>query len=503
MMVDDREVCPLHFDDHDDYGRLREVLRQANYTDRGVVEALGIEDVHSLSGREVSLLLHRTRRMAPLDTLIRLFLIGVPVDPEWARRAVAPMKLDQWTRAGLVRMQEASVVAEVQMLPFQDLVLAFDQPRRIQRSRAANYVMGVGSSSLTLASLTVRRTSRLTLDLGTGCGFQAFQAARHSDQVLATDRNPRAVSLAAFNARLNDLANVDCLQGDLFEPVQGRRFDLIVSNPPFVISPETHYIYRDSGMHGDEVSRAIVRQAPQFLREGGYCQILCNWAHVAGQDWQQRLATWFEGTGCDAWVMRSHTLESGDYAAKWIEHTERDDPGQFSRRFDQWMEHYGQHRIEAVSAGLVTLRRRSGASNWFRADDGAEKILGTAGEAIARGFELRDFLEAAQGDEWLMSQRLRVSPDVRLQQEFEPCSEGWRATQSELRLVRGLAYSGNVDPFVAQLISRCNGEHRLAELVNELASSLDEEPDRVGPVCRDVVRRLIERGFLLPEEATT
>lgn len=499
-MARDRAHCPLAFEDLDDFSRLRDVLAAAGYTDRGVAEALGIDDARSLSGQDVPLLLRKTSGGTPLETLIRLFLIDVPADVDAARRALAPMTLQQWVDAGLVELEGDSVAAAVQLLPFRGSLLAFDLPRRIRSGRCANYVMGIGSSSLTLANLTVRRHSERTLDLGTGCGLQAFLAAPHSERVVAVDRNPRAVSLAAFNARLNGFENVECLESDLFDSVEGQQFDLVVSNPPFVISPETRYIYRDSGMLGDEVTRSIVRRVPEFLRPGGYCQILCNWAHIAGQDWQERLGGWFEGIGCDAWVMRSDTLESAAYAAKWIRHTERDDPEEFARRFDQWTEYYGQQRIEAISGGLITIRRRPDAVNWFRADDAPEKMLGPVGDGVQQGFELHDFVLATRDDRSLLDHRLRISPDVRLEQRLEPSADGWTMIEARLELARGLAYSGNVDPYMANLLTRCDGKRPLRDLLSELAASLDEDADKISAGFLEVVRRLIQRGFLLPPD---
>jgi len=491
---------PVSLKNANDYARVRDVLAGADFTDRGVVGLLGVESARALSGCDVAQLLRRTNQATPLDTLIRLFLIGAPVEVGAARRAIAPMTLDDWIEAGLLQIRGTSVVAPLELLPFQGLVLAFDHPRRIEKGLSRNYVMGIGSSTLTLANLTVRRASSRTLDLGTGCGFLAFLAAPHSDRVLAVDRNPRAVHLAEFNARLNDLANVESREGDLFEPVEGEKFDLVVSNPPFVISPERRYIYRDSGMHGDQVSRTIVRQVPSFLNEGGYCQILCNWAHVKGQDWKDRLAEWFGDTGCDAWVMRSDTLESDAYAAKWIRHTERDDPDRFDRRFAEWVAYYDRERIEAISGGLITMRRVSGRANWFRADDGPEKMLGPAGEFVARGFELRDFLEQTRDDATLLGARLRVSPDARFEQCMKPCPEGWQVIESELRLARGLAYSGHVDPYMARMIARCDGRHPLDELVDGLASDVGKDKGEITSACLEIVRRLIEQGFLLPGE---
>jgi len=58
-----------------------------------------------------------------------------------------------------------------------------------------------------------------------------------------------------------------CVEGDLFGPALGKSFDLVISNPPFVVSPERRYIYRDSDLEGDEICRKIVREAPRFLSE--------------------------------------------------------------------------------------------------------------------------------------------------------------------------------------------------------------------------------------------
>jgi release factor glutamine methyltransferase len=73
------------------------------------------------------------------------------------------------------------------------------------------------------------------LDMGTGSGVCALFAARHARRVLAVDINPAAVRCATINARLNHLEErIEVRHGDLFGPVRGERFDLIVFNPPFL-----------------------------------------------------------------------------------------------------------------------------------------------------------------------------------------------------------------------------------------------------------------------------
>lgn len=477
---------------------LRSVLAAAGFTPEGVLGTIGVKDSVSIKESDILLLMQRTKAGTSLNTLIRLFLMEVPVDVAALQNAIQPMESAEWAEMGLIEIRGKSAVAKMKLFPFQDMVIAYDVPRRLLTGEGGDYVMGAGGSSLTLANLTVRRPVGLTLDLGTGCGFQAFLAARHSERVVAVDRNPRAVAIAAFNARLNGLANLECREGDLFGPVEGMTFDLIVSNPPFVISPESRYIYRDSGMAGDEICQRIVREAPRFLNEGGFCQILCNWAEYGEQDWRERLRGWFDGSGCDVWVMRNQSRDVATYAATWIRHTEKLETEHLEERFDEWLEYYRQHGIVQVGGGVITLRRRSGGPNWFRADDGFETMLGPCGDQILSGFEAQDFLASAADDAALLRTAFSLSPDVRLVQQKMPSSHEWVGEVDELHLARGLSFRGEIDPFMEQLLIQCDGTRTLEDLAGEMAASLNAGRERVFPTVCEMVRHLVARGFLLP-----
>lgn len=300
-----------------------------------------------------------------------------------------------WAARGLVTVTGDQVQAAVQLRCYQGLVVAFDFHRRGGAALAPDYVMGISASSITLAGLTIRRPSRATLDLGTGSGFQAFVASRHSDRVVATDRNPRAVEMATFNARVNGLSHVDCRLDDLFEPVEGETFDMIVSNPPFIISPDNIFLFLHSGMTGDEVCRTIAREAPALLSEDGYCQFLANWTVVSGEDWRDRLAGWFDGTSCDALVLRRGSTAPDEYAAIWIESEEGGD--RIDESFDAWMAYYDGMDVQAIDSGLITMRRSaSSATPWFRAEDTPETMTFPAGRDVHRRFEAEDFLAATR-----------------------------------------------------------------------------------------------------------
>ncbi|GAM09397.1 putative protein [Geobacter sp. OR-1] len=488
---------PLHLtNDPQTLATLRGVLRAANFTPEGVLNTIGVADSAAIKESDVLLLLHRTKNGTPLETLIRLFLMEVSVDLHSLEHAIAPMTIAEWREMGLIETEGTQARAAMKLLPFQDMVIAYDPPARLLTAEGEDYVMGVAGSSITLATMTISQQSKATLDLGTGCGIQGFMAARHSDRVVAVDRNPRAVAIANFNARLNGIANLECREGDLFQPVDGMTFDLIISNPPFVISPESRYIYRDSGMAGDEVCRRIVREAPRFLNPGGFCQILCNWAEFANQDWRERLEGWFAGSGCDVWVMRNQSRDVATYAATWLRHTEKLETENLDERFAEWLEYYRESGIERVGGGVITMRRNGSGSGWFRADDGIETMYGPGGECILAGFSAQDFLEKAD-DAGLLDASFSLSPDARLVRQMIPSGNEWIDEVTELHLARGVSHRGNIDPYMERLLIGCDGTRPLKVLAGEMSESLGVGPEKLEPELCRMVRHLVARGYLL------
>ena len=119
------------------------------------------------------------------------------------------------------------------------------------------------------------------LDLATGSGCVAVAIARNCAQatVTAVDISPAAVALARDNAALHGVT-VEFLQSDWFATLAGRRFDAIVSNPPYVAAGDPHLKSGDArfeplqalvaGPTGYECIEAIVAQAPRYLNSGGW-----------------------------------------------------------------------------------------------------------------------------------------------------------------------------------------------------------------------------------------
>lgn len=147
-------------------------------------------------------------------------------------------------------------------------VLTVEQPCRLELECPPD-VHAPGPSSLELARYLFSVKGKSVLDLGCGTGLFALVAARlGAREVWATDISPAAVEATRRNAARNGL-EIHVKQGDLFEPVRGRRFDLIVTNPPQTPAPPEARGPKFGGEDGLHYFRTILREAPRHLDDGG------------------------------------------------------------------------------------------------------------------------------------------------------------------------------------------------------------------------------------------
>jgi methylase of polypeptide subunit release factors len=472
-----------------------EVLRCAGFCEANSLGALGIKAFPTVRERKRFLpeLLERTAGGSPLQTFVRLFTLQQSVPIKKVREAISPMAVDDWQKLGLLRVVDEYALGAVELCLKEDVIAAADWPA--EPGVDIHQVMGLAASSRALIQMTIRRNVERTLDLGTGCGIQSLLASRHSQNVSATDVNPRAVRYAQFNAMLNGASNITFSTGSLFEPAEGEKFDLIVCNPPFLIGPKMLYTHTSSGEPSDRFCETIVRNAPAHLNENGYAQIVCNWAQVGDETSQEHVGHWVESSGCDAWVLHSHTESAEDYAkARAEENASAVVPA--SALYDDWMAYFQRENITAVNFGLITLRRSSKIKNWVRYDElpGAN---GVCGKSIEIGFLLRDFLDTHRDDRQLLKTCLRCSPDLKV---WGDRSGGPRPEKKRARLEHGLTFAATLDPDVADFVCSCKGTAPLKEYARKLSARKHIPMTYILPSFLMVVRHLIELGFLLPVE---
>jgi hypothetical protein len=238
---------------------------------------------------------------------------------------------------------------------------------------------------------------------------------------------------------------------------------------------------------------------PSFIEDDGYGQLMCNWAHTASQPWQEPVADWFDGSGCDVLVWGAQTQDASAYATSWIQQTELDYRDRLSELYDAWMSYYDREGIEAVTYGLITMRRSRGHANWVRFVKMPNGATVPGGDHILRRFQAQDFLESMSDDRQLLDQRLHVARDIRLEQHYAQEGSGVSAVATRMHLGRPEAYHTlDVDATVATLIMCHEAERSLREVFAEMAGALGVDFDQLVEGGLAIVRHLVQNGYLLP-----
>ena len=484
--------------DHAALTALRNAFVAAEFTVERVEIALGAGE---LSTRPADVAVHELRLSEgdAFTTLARFFLLGLTLDAARLARALAPLGVGELEALRLAEPAGNGVRATVRLVPHGDYYLASDLAGASLADAAPDWVPGVQAPSVTLAKLAVRTSVARALDLGTGCGIQALLAAKHSERVVATDLNPRALAFAAFNAALNEVSTIELREGDVLDPVAGERFGLVVANPPYVISPDSLYRYRDSGLPGDEICRRVVSGIPAHLEEGGFAHVLVSWAHGGDDDWSGPLRGWVEGGGCDAWLLHYKSEDPVTHAASWLLPLADADPAAHRAALDRWMTYLRAQRIEAIGYGAVVLRRRSGATNWIRTDEIPLDRLESAGEHTLRAFAAADLLREID-DGALLAERVVLVDHHRIEQSLVVRDGAVVVEGQTLELTDGLGFRAGLDRYAAALV-RALGTPRsvgdaLASGAGELGLAGDDRA-RFDGAGLDVVKRLLELGFLV------
>jgi Methyltransferase small domain len=477
-------------------------MRAAGYTVDGVADLLGPEADAALSKGAVWPAIRATGN-APaeqlrLAVLVRLFLLGCDETAERVSAALPTVGVDALIASGVAELTPTGTLSAVlDIRPHSDgardyLVVSDRDTSGREGPVRRDHVLGIGGAALSLAKAVVRTPVARALDLGVGSGIQSVHLAAHADEIVATDTNPRALALAAATARLNGMS-WDLRHGSLFEPVAGERFDLIVSNPPFVVGAGAHdFLYRDSGMTGDSLCQNIIEQIPDHLQPGGTAQIMANWLVRPGHDWRERVRGWLSGNGLDAWVVQREFADPVTYVSLWLA-----DAGETAEqavdRGARWLDWFEREGIAGVGMGMICLRAGGGTTEHVLEEitGAGEELTGAEVDAFfARRRYLREHTDAD-----LLAARLSTAP-VFLEQHSLPGPDGWQQIGAAVRRPGGPGAVIGVDEVFTALLAGCRGEVPLSTLVELLAAFHEVDADALAQAAMPVVREAIGRGIL-------
>ena len=504
----------------------------------------GVEAVATLLGEAADAALRREIRLpalrsvraalaagtdsSPVAVLTALFMLGEPVLATVLDAALPRTGAAGAAVIGLVgEPDEAGYVrARVDLRPHE----AVDDAGEIRwwvasdlgelvtgRALAPDHVLGIGGAGLTLAGLTPRTRVRSALDLGCGCGIQTLYLLRHAEHVVATDISERALAFTAFNAALAGVCvmgdpdagsgggggRLELLRGSLLEPVAGRRFDLIASNPPFVLTPPA---VREAGLPlmeyrdaGGPVLPELVAGLREHLEPGAAAVMLGNWEHRGADSWREAVATWIP-EGLDGWVIEREVQDPVEYATMWLRDggltSERDAEG-FDAALGAWIDDFEVRGVQGVGFGyLIVHRPLRPRDPWRLLEEVTTSGQGVLGHHVAEVLEVRERL-AGLDDDAVADLRPVLAPDVTEERHLIPGAA--EPTVILLRQGGGLGRTIRASTVVAALAGVADGElsvGQIASAVVALSGLTGSDAATLRVEMIEAARHLLVTGFL-------
>lgn len=483
---------------------LRADLAAADYSVTHVLDLLGPVAANALAREQVIPAERVTRESTdPAAVLVRLFTLGDPVDQARVEAALPRLGAAGALRLGLVRAEGDALLALVDLRPYGDdehtWWIASDLSELATRAPLpVDHVLGVGGASATLAAWTPRPRVRRALDLGTGCGVQALHLSTHAEEIVATDISERALNIVRFNAALNE-QDWDIRQGSMLEPVAGERFSLIVSNPPFVITPRDHglptYEYRDGGQSGDAVVEHLVTHLGEHLEPGGIAQIIGNWEVVGDAAWGERVADWAARAGVDVLVLMREMQDPAQYAETWA----RDGGHQsgttdFNQMYAAWLDDFAARDVTGIGFGIITMHRpESDREPFVDLLDARGPAAAPMGPAVLAGIQARVWL-AEHDDDAILDTSWSAAADVTVAQHF-------RAGSSDPEVIEvaqggGLGYRESLDTASAAYLSVADGDLTARAALAAISGLLELDQDELVEAMLPRLRRWIAAAIL-------
>jgi len=419
---------------------LAAILEDVGYSEAAVEDVLG-ESAYE-SGRAELPALERRLPETPLGAVVSACFLGLATAEDHAPARFA----DALVRCGIAERAGGTIVPHGRLAPVEGVLLASDGYSHGED--APDYVATYTPTARTCVLLTPRRHVRRALDVGTGSGIHALLAAGHADRVVATDVNERALAFARFNAAINGFDDVEVRRGSLFEPAEEETFDLVTCNAPFVVSPESRFVFRDGALPADELSERVVAGAVSHLADGGFATLLVSWVARDPDDPDERPRAWLDGAGCDAWVFGLSGGDPLDHAAGWNDYLQNE-PERYAAALDEWTAYFDRIGVGWITEGAVLLHRRDADEHVVRFDPLDGDALEDAAEQVERAFVAR----ARVAEHGLDGTRLRLGADVRIERQYA----GSRLVEARVRQIEGMRFERRISAQEADALAKLDG----------------------------------------------
>lgn len=454
------------------FQRLREWLRAVHYTEDAICTAAGVEAIAKLrplaSGRAAF-----STVVDAQSLLVQLFLDSALLPWGVVKSTLSPDELTILTDLGLLVSSVSDpnyCIGSVALFPSSDLYLVSDRLTNME-------TIGDGVPSDLVYSPLTMETFRFIklmprtpcddyLEMCAGTGVAALHAAKgFARYAYSADITERSTRFAQFNAALNGLENFSAVQGDLYDPVSGKTFDLITAHPPYVPAESTEMVFRDGGADGEQITRRIVAGLSEYLRPGGLFYLDCVMTDRTNDSLANRTRRMLGPMEdeFDVLVVRTGEVDTKTYQADRLS-SGRMSPEVFARQSALFKD-LGIERLVAVTT-LIQRRDR-------------ERPVFTAQRVISGSTRAEDLLwlmrYLSETVGWgveatcrLLDARPRALPHVQLRVRSALREGRWNPLDTRVETTAPFSTDSPCPPWFPSFLARCDGRTTVRAVFDQL-----------------------------------
>src|SRR3954469_12240297 len=429
----------------------------------------------------------------PAAGLALLFQHQRPVPADVVDRALGKQLRAAFEDAGILIASGQEMRSGFVMVVANGVVIWSDDARA-----GSEAVMTPGPTTADLINVLPSPIGGSFLDIGTGPGTLALLAKRYgAARAIGTDVSTRALALAEFNARFNDL-RIELREGDMFAPVGEERFDWVVSQPPYVTHPsdEPGVTFLHGGAMGDELAFRYLTELASHLRRDAIGLALFDSPVRADASVQDRIRAAI-GPHADVAIFSAPALGIDRQALGYAALADPTFGEEYARAVVRYREHLQRMRIAEATHSLVVARAPARMPH-----DGWTMPL-LVPRFPDRWDEIREFMRgvdiAVAGDDGLASARVRPRDGAAVVIERAPGA----SRDGEVRSIRfarpTLALERELTQAGAVMFDLLAAESSVASTIDRFAKAMERPVTEVRPLVTSFVRDCLIRALLVPD----
>ena len=487
------ESYPIRFGTEQQFSRLCELLMQVGYVQENMEGHFRLRHVGEA---EFAVEPHTTEKSAPFALLAGLFLQGKSVDGGEVQGTLGQELVDLLGALGLI--EEAGngrYVATVAMYATNGLYVVSDRwcgvdGQPFQPPADVVYPAILGTTRGFLATIP-STPCKSFLELCAGTGIAALLAARcGAEQAWAVDIAARSVHFAEFNRRLNGIPNVTNAQGDLYSPAKGRKFERIVAHPPYVPVLEPKYVFYDGGQDGEQITRRMVQELPNYLEDKGLFICVSLGSDRVDEPFEARIRKWLgEKTNeFDVGLFVRSEMEPAVQALNDVIRGRGSVEG-----VQRWKEVLKVLKIVNFVFGGTFIYRHGENRAGLTVRRSAGKNSGL--KEIETLMEWERIVARGQDVEVLRSARLRTASECRLNATYVLHEGNWTPEKQRLLIDEPFKMELEAPGWTLELLAACDGNRTGQELFESFKAQEVLEPNTSFEQFAEILRLLVSGGF--------